>query len=226
MLLKIIKNKWTYFIILGLFIFVPVGIQISQVYFGDKTPHGDWLGFWGSYLGIIPSGLIAYFVAKNQIDYQNQIENKRRQRETDLFNLEKLEEGMEYLKPWYTNVRLLVQAEELSNGMDKKLFFEFYSETKDDVDYNSIYYDYIIKISKRLRKYEDIYERCNSLAFSYQGFFLGISKYNFSLDPTSALNFDDEDFDRFKKLTESIVVDYNDLNELIKDQIYQTMQKH
>lgn len=226
MLLKIIKNKWTYFIILGLFIFVPVGIQISQVYFGDKTPHGDWLGFWGSYLGIIPSGLIAYFVAKNQIDYQNQIENKRRQRETDLFNLEKLEEGMEYLKPWYTNVRLLVQAEELSNGMDKKLFFEFYSETKDDIDYNSIYYDYIIKISKRLRKYEDIYERCNSLAFSYQGFFLGISKYNFSLDPTSALNFDDEDFDRFKKLTESIVVDYNDLNELIKDQIYQTMQKH
>ncbi|MBU7455355.1 hypothetical protein [Leuconostoc fallax] len=31
----------------------------------------NWIGFWGSYLGIIPSGLIAYIVAKMQIDNDN-----------------------------------------------------------------------------------------------------------------------------------------------------------
>ena len=51
-LVKIISNKWTYFILLGLFIAVPVVIQNSQVFLGDKTTHGDWLGFWGSYLDI------------------------------------------------------------------------------------------------------------------------------------------------------------------------------
>lgn len=61
-LVKIISNKWTYFILLGLFIAVPVVIQNSQVFLGDKTTHGDWLGFWGSYLGIIPAGLITYFM--------------------------------------------------------------------------------------------------------------------------------------------------------------------
>lgn len=68
MLVKVVNSKWTYFIILGLFIVVPAGIQLSQEYVGDNPPHGDWLGFWGSYFGIIPSGLIAYAVAKYQIE--------------------------------------------------------------------------------------------------------------------------------------------------------------
>lgn len=96
MLLKIIKNKWTYFIILGLFVVVPIGIQISQVYFGDQTPHGDWLGFWGSYLGIIPSGLIAYAVAKVQIDQQRKDRDEARKNELlPYFNIIKLIHGSE-----------------------------------------------------------------------------------------------------------------------------------
>ncbi|MBD9366590.1 hypothetical protein IAP91_14515 [Leuconostoc mesenteroides] len=28
----------------------------------------NWIGFWGSYLGVIPSGLIAFWVARYQIN--------------------------------------------------------------------------------------------------------------------------------------------------------------
>lgn len=55
-LVKVVKNKWIYLIILALFIVVPAIIQFFQV------SYGDWLGFWGSYLGIIPAGLITYFM--------------------------------------------------------------------------------------------------------------------------------------------------------------------
>lgn len=42
---------------------------------------GDWLSFWGSYLGIIPSGLIAYFIAKYQIDKDREAEQKEKRSE-------------------------------------------------------------------------------------------------------------------------------------------------
>ncbi|MGX7048512.1 hypothetical protein RU86_GL000558 [Lactococcus piscium] len=42
---------------------------------------GDWLSFWGSYLGIIPSGLIAYFVAKYQIDREHKNAKEEQDRE-------------------------------------------------------------------------------------------------------------------------------------------------
>ncbi len=37
--------------------------------------HSDWLQFWGSYLGVIPSGLIAWLVASKQI--QSDRENSK-----------------------------------------------------------------------------------------------------------------------------------------------------
>ncbi|MCC8439877.1 hypothetical protein CRI85_05955 [Leuconostoc pseudomesenteroides] len=65
------NKKWFWFlmVVLGVVIFVggPLLVQYTQWPQGT-TGHGDWLGFWGSYLGIIPSGLIAYLVAKQQID--------------------------------------------------------------------------------------------------------------------------------------------------------------
>lgn len=63
---------------------------------------GDWLGFWGSYLGVIPSGLIAYFVAKYQIDREHEIS--------------KLERDKEYLP--YFNIK---QGELTFSSVQKKL---------------------------------------------------------------------------------------------------------
>lgn len=74
------NHKWTYVIAILCFIVVPVLVEYSSVLYGQHKIQGDWLNFWGSYLGIIPSGLIAYFVAKFQIadtkesDYMNHIQ--------------------------------------------------------------------------------------------------------------------------------------------------------
>lgn len=49
------------------FAFQVVSIVINLVKNGQFEASGDWLGFWGGYLGIIPSGLIAFYVSKSQI---------------------------------------------------------------------------------------------------------------------------------------------------------------
>lgn len=43
----------------------------------------NWIGFWGSYLGIMPSGLIAYSVAKYQLD-NNKISEEKKKFESSL----------------------------------------------------------------------------------------------------------------------------------------------
>ncbi|UEG66588.1 hypothetical protein GZH44_07490 [Weissella hellenica] len=82
------KYKYVFYIIITLaFIGIPILIQchVSIVYKLAKkmTPgnQSDWIQFWGSYLGIIPSGLVAWLVASKQIessrknDKQNHLEN-------------------------------------------------------------------------------------------------------------------------------------------------------
>lgn len=55
------------------------------------TGNGDWLSFWGSYLGVLPAGLIAYAVAWYQIDHEKSVEQKRQ-----------LENGLPYVKISYS----------------------------------------------------------------------------------------------------------------------------
>lgn len=56
-----------------MFIAIPILIQLHwwMVYdlaiYMTHGNHSDWLQFWGSYLGVIPSGLIAWLVASKQI---------------------------------------------------------------------------------------------------------------------------------------------------------------
>ncbi len=63
-------------IIIGLIVFVggPLFVQYNNWPQGSNG-NGDWLSFWGSYLGIIPSGLIAWLVATKQI--QSDRENSK-----------------------------------------------------------------------------------------------------------------------------------------------------
>lgn len=68
------NKKWFWFlIVLGAVVFVggPLFVQYNHWPQGTKG-HGDWLSFWGSYLGVVPSGLIAYLVARYQIEKDNQ----------------------------------------------------------------------------------------------------------------------------------------------------------
>lgn len=76
------KKSFWFLIVLGAVVFVggPLFVQYNHWPQGAKGP-GDWLSFWGSYLGVIPSGLIAFAVAKYQIEC-----DKIRQKEHDNHN--------------------------------------------------------------------------------------------------------------------------------------------
>lgn len=73
---------WLTVLFLGTPLVFQVGSFVSNGFGkGDFVVSGDWLGFWGGYLGIIPSGLIAYGVAKYQIDEdkkQQEIKDKEK----------------------------------------------------------------------------------------------------------------------------------------------------
>lgn len=67
------KNKpWSWILIL--FIAIPAFLQMHWwpvyqiVVFLTPGNHDTWIQFWGSYLGVIPSGIIAYGVSRYQIE--------------------------------------------------------------------------------------------------------------------------------------------------------------
>lgn len=60
-------------ILFGIFNIVSE-IQSWSFRFPDSS---NWIGFWGSYLGVIPSGLIAFWVARYQINQDRILSDKR-----------------------------------------------------------------------------------------------------------------------------------------------------
>ncbi|MCS8595179.1 hypothetical protein EFE27_04115 [Leuconostoc citreum] len=86
--------------LLAFFLVIPMIIQFHWEPFYQfaklMTPgnHGDWLQFWGSYFGFIPTGLITFMVLEFQfrrqekIDARNDIAQLKRQRQQFLFERE------------------------------------------------------------------------------------------------------------------------------------------
>ncbi|WP_273728965.1 hypothetical protein [Leuconostoc mesenteroides] len=65
-------------------LFSIVNIFSEMELWNFKFPDSsNWIGFWGSYLGIVPSGLIAYAVAR----YQIESDKKERSTEESMRNL-------------------------------------------------------------------------------------------------------------------------------------------
>ncbi|MFT9470352.1 hypothetical protein [Leuconostoc pseudomesenteroides] len=85
------KKLFWFLLVSGIVIFIggPILVQYISLPIGT-TGNGDWLGFWGSYLGVLPTGLIAYAVAWYQIDHEKAVEQKRQ-----------LENGLPYVKISY-----------------------------------------------------------------------------------------------------------------------------
>lgn len=85
-------------IIIGLIVFVggPLFVQYTQ-WLPGSNGNGDWLGFWGSYLGIIPSGLIAWLVATKQINSSKENEKKNYMEKLYLEDLRKIKQ---YVIEW------------------------------------------------------------------------------------------------------------------------------
>ncbi|MGO1301493.1 MAG: hypothetical protein ACTHUB_00020 [Leuconostoc mesenteroides] len=98
--MKLIKwcsqHKWTYIFFILAFIIVPVLIEYIPLFFGQHLIKGDWLSFWGSYLGFLPAGLITYifldFQFKRQeiVDKVNFEEQLKKQKQEFLFEQEVL----------------------------------------------------------------------------------------------------------------------------------------
>lgn len=94
--IKFIKNNKIWLLILLFFIITPMLIQrhawpIYEIsLFLTPGSHESWMQFWGSYLGIVPSGLIAYLVAKTQLDEQKRRETKAIREQMYLDDLRKL----------------------------------------------------------------------------------------------------------------------------------------
>lgn len=85
------KKLFWFLLVSGIVIFIggPILVQYKSLPIGT-TGNGDWLGFWGSYLGVLPTGLIAYAVAWYQIDHEKAVEQKRQ-----------LENGLPFVKISY-----------------------------------------------------------------------------------------------------------------------------
>ena len=78
-----------------LFLGIPLFFQLGSFVFnglrnGDFVVSGDWLGFWGSYLGVLPSGVIAAAVAGYQVKESNKQSNQSRQQELIMMRNSKL----------------------------------------------------------------------------------------------------------------------------------------
>lgn len=99
LMIDFLKKYWRLIIVIFLifiFIGVPVLIQchVAFIYNPVKkmTPgdRGDWLQFWGSYVGVLPSGVIAASVAGYQIKAANKQSNQSRQQELIMMRNSKL----------------------------------------------------------------------------------------------------------------------------------------
>lgn len=80
--------------------------------FGNGSDDG-WLGFWGGYLGVIPSGLIAYYVARIQIDAEKK--NYRDNHLIDLF-LDDLRE----IPHNFENLNIVLSEQQMFDFKEKK----------------------------------------------------------------------------------------------------------
>lgn len=78
--MKLIKwcsqHKWSCIIVILAFIIIPLLIEYIPLFFGQHLIQGDWLSFWGSYLGFLPAGLITYIVLEFQFKRQEGIDKK------------------------------------------------------------------------------------------------------------------------------------------------------
>ncbi|GMA70755.1 hypothetical protein GCM10025879_20010 [Leuconostoc litchii] len=116
------KWFWLLMVVLGVVIFVggPLFVQYTHWPQGT-TGHGDWLSFWGSYLGVIPSGLIAYFVVKIQIDAERHNEHLKRNEDLYIQDLREIHELINEIR--LTIVMMTTVFEDLKNDIGDAEYF-------------------------------------------------------------------------------------------------------
>lgn len=82
---------------------------------------GDWVGFWGSYLGVIPSGLIAALVAGYQIKAANKQSDEARKQELIIMRNTKIVDYLYEIKGSVSKSKIILDTSE-ANLSDKFMF--------------------------------------------------------------------------------------------------------
>lgn len=107
------ENKpWSWILIL--FIAVPVALQMHLwpiyqiILFLTPGNHDTWIQFWGSYLGIIPSGIIAAMVASNQVNESNRQNEKNRIDEINRISQTKIVENWYKVRQSAITIKVLI----------------------------------------------------------------------------------------------------------------------
>lgn len=135
---------------LGVIIFVggPLFVQYAHWPQGSNG-NGDWLSFWGSYLGVVPSGLIAYSVARYQIENEKKSQKEQFNHTKHIENLTVISKKLRALDSVFeygvTHQYLFKNESEAG-----KYFDESDGESLDNMMDNLTRYMYEAKISQKL----------------------------------------------------------------------------
>lgn len=155
----------------------------------------NWIGFWGSYLGFIPSGLIAFLVAKQQIDAENKLNILRRTEDIKLANLNSVYDVLMELSEWKNKLKLIDStAESFSRGdknLLKKIIMNIYKlEIEKDKYRNSL--PYVLKNNaKKLSKESNISRDLVILSENYLSIVVDMQSIEISLQKERLISFDD-----------------------------------
>ncbi|MFT9124078.1 MAG: hypothetical protein ABF445_10165 [Leuconostoc mesenteroides] len=137
-------------VVIGLIVFVgsPLFVQYNHWPQGS-TGNGDWLSFWGSYLGIIPSGVIAYSAARYQIENEKKSQKEQFNHTKHIENLTAISKKLRALDSVFEYG--VTHQYLFNNGSEAgKYFDESDGESLDKMMDNLTRYMYEAKISQKL----------------------------------------------------------------------------
>ncbi|MDI6572754.1 hypothetical protein [Leuconostoc lactis] len=224
------KNKpWSWILIL--FIAVPVFIQIHWwpiyqiVVFFTPGNHDTWIQFWGSYLGIVPSGLIAYLVTRTQIDEQKKIDQQQRNREMYLNDLKKFYMLLHDMKSIINDIKTIqsdnfqiISGIPVNSDRIAKMIYNSFNETKYGLRVHTDVY--IFSKSLPTDGSQDIKNKASDLSEEIESISIDVEMRVLEISKGAKRLYDDNEFKKsVLKQSESLVADYEKLKSLIQREI-------
>lgn len=230
---KRIWENYKSLVILG-FIFIPFILQIICKVLNDLSNYFKWgihfgfsqvsLGFWGSYLGIVPAGLIAYYVAQYQVERQAKEIAKNRYDELTLKELEKFNELLKMMSPW-NSIIMALNVIGSNSKLSKDTLLKIYNVSETEKQYNSFLYTEILNISRRFSREDEIFKTGKTFASYYVDIGTKIKLLDMVAKQKMEYDFSEEQFDELITEIKEVEKLYSDLSEYVQNEIIKMMHK-
>lgn len=139
--MKNLKGKWRYLIlIIGIIILVP--ILIDYLILGNQiqsnATNGEWIGFFGSYLGSVIGGMITLFVMFKTLD-----ENRKTERRKEKINYLNsiIDLCLEYIRSVEDELNIIaLMKQAISHKNDEKIkeyYIDYFDKRGESVKLNN-----------------------------------------------------------------------------------------